>query len=124
MRQEVFVKEQGVAAELEFDGQDKEATHYLAQLAGEVVGTCRLVITDQVAKIERMAIKADWRKQGVGTALLDRVAVEANKEDLSQLVLHSQLRAKDFYLDYGFEVLSQQTFKEAGIEHLKMSFDL
>ncbi|WP_408955317.1 GNAT family N-acetyltransferase [Natroniella sp. ANB-PHB2] len=124
LRQEVFIKEQKVPSDLEFDGKDKEAAQFVAQLAGKVVGTCRLFVKDKAGKLERMAVIKGSRRKGVGSALLNEVVKVAKKRNLSQLTIHAQLQVKDFYLNHGFEVISDQVFVEAGIKHVKMNMKL
>ncbi|MCK8816636.1 GNAT family N-acetyltransferase [Natroniella sulfidigena] len=124
LRQEVFVKEQKVPAKLEFDGKDKEAIHFVAFLADEVVGTCRLLMGNGSGKLERMAVKKEWRGYGIGSALLAEVIKTTKKTKLSQISIHAQLQAKDFYLNQGFKAVNEEIFVEAGIEHIKMNMKL
>ena len=75
IRTKVFQSEQGVSAELEFDGLDDEAVHLLAYLDDQAVGTARIRNIDAVtAKIERLAVLPEARKQGIGKKLMDAEA--------------------------------------------------
>jgi predicted GNAT family N-acyltransferase len=117
LRTQVFVQEQGVPIELEQDGRDASATHALAQdAAGRALGTGRLLPSGQIG---RMAVVAELRKQGIGSALLRALLEAARAAGMSEVHLHAQLSARDFYLSFGFTVASD-IYLEAGIEHLDM----
>ena len=124
LRQEVFVEEQGVPPELELDGKDSSAVHFLVRIEDEVVGTCRLRQEGKLGKVERMAVKEGFRRQGIGSQLLTRLIRFANKEGLKKLNLHAQKQAVGFYQQQGFEITSSDIIQEAGIGHFSMSRDL
>ena len=117
VRQQVFVVEQGVPAELERDALDPVCTHVLARDAdGAVIGTGRLLPD---GRIGRMAVLAGWRGKGIGEAMLDQLVRAATALGLAEVHLHAQLPACDFYARQGF-VPEGERFEEAGIEHLQM----
>jgi len=117
IRNTVFVEEQGVPVDLEWDGLDEHAFHVVAYAAdGTAIGTGRLL---QDAHIGRMSVLKEWRRQRVGTALLDMLLVLANKMGYDEVRLHAQTRVLDFYLRKGFAVEGQE-FMEAGIPHFAM----
>lgn len=124
IRTEVFQKEQGVAAELEFDGLDNDATQLLAYMNGKAVGTARVREIDRnTAKIERLAVLPEARKQGVGKELM-RAALEIIAEqNKSTVLVHAQVYIADLYKQLGFETVGEE-FSEAGIPHVKMSKQL
>ncbi|GAB6099650.1 GNAT family N-acetyltransferase [Halanaerocella petrolearia] len=124
LRKEVFVQEQGVSLELEIDGKDNEAEHFIVKEGEEVIGTCRLRNQAEIGKVERMAVRSKFRKQGIGTELITKVISFATRNNLSALTLHAQLSARDFYNKNGFQVVSEEIIIEAGIEHLKMKLEL
>ena len=78
-------------------------------------------IIDNKAKLERMAIDKEYRKQGLGSVLLHKVISFAKEKNIKEIYLHSQLKAKEFYASNGFKLISESTFMEAGIEHVKMN---
>ena len=119
LRHEVFVIEQAVPAALERDECDDSATHLVALRGDEVVGTLRIVITGQTAKIGRMAVRAALRKTGVGSRLMDCAAEVASQMGVRDIVLHAQLTAKDFYRRLGYRE-EGGVFEEAGILHVSM----
>ena len=117
LRETVFVIEQGVPLELEWDGLDSKAIHLLAVAAnGTPVGTARL-LTD--GHIGRMAVLADWRRQGIGSALLQRLLEISSERQLPPPFLNAQTRAVEFYRRFGFEVEGDE-FMDAGIPHRRM----
>jgi len=118
IRTAVFVEEQGVPQELEWDGLDDHAYHVMAVAAdGAPIGTGRLL---QDGHIGRVAVLKQWRGKGVGKALLDILMVVANKMGYEEVKLHAQTRVADFYLRRGF-VAQGREFMEAGIPHISMT---
>ena len=116
----VFIEEQGVAAEIERDGLDDEATHALALHDGRVVATGRFVVQDgTVARVGRMAVLAPHRRQGLGSALLEALEAEARRQHLRSVELHSQAYVRRFYEERGYRA-EGQPFVEAGIDHVTM----
>ncbi len=117
VRQAVFVVEQSVPAELEWDGQDEECLHVLAESSNrDVIGTGRL---QPSGKIGRMAVLRPWRGIGVGSALLRALIEAASALGIDEVYLHAQDRAVDFYDRFGFESEGDE-FMEAGIPHRLM----
>lgn len=118
IRTRVFIEEQGVPPELEWDGLDEHAYHIVAYAPdGVAIGTGRLT---QDGHIGRVAVLEEWRGKGVGKALLDMLLVVANKMGNDEVKLNAQVRARDFYLKCGF-VAEGNEFMEAGIPHLAMT---
>ena len=117
IRSDVFVKEQRVPPEEEWDGRDENALHVLAvTLEGKPVGTARLLDSGQIG---RMAVLREYRKQGIGGAMLRRLLELAEEHKISNLFLNAQISAVGFYKRFGF-VEEGDTFMEAGIIHRKM----
>ena len=119
LRHEVFVVEQGVAAELEMDGLDEHATHLVAIRDGRVVGTLRILEEGGLAKIGRVAVRASLRGSGIGSRLMQRAAAVISGQGFSEIVLHAQVSVKQFYLRLGY-VEEGDLFDEAGIPHISM----
>jgi predicted GNAT family N-acyltransferase len=121
VRRLVFQEEQGVSADLEFDGEDGAAKHFMACLDGKVVGTARLryLKEQNTAKIERVAVLSSFRRQGIGFAIMNYVLNCLQEEGIRTAKIHSQEQAKFFYQELGFK---QQglPFDEAGIRHIAM----
>lgn len=117
IRYTVFVEEQQVPVDEEWDGRDAAAIHVLAVTdAAQPVGTARLLDDGQIG---RMAVLREYRRRGIGSALLQRLLTIAATRHITGLFLNAQIDAVDFYRCHGFEGVGP-TFVEAGIVHLKM----
>ena len=119
IRRRVFQDEQGVPAELEFDGDDDSAVHVIATGDGAVIGTGRLVLHAGYAKVGRMAVLREWRGSGAGRAILLALMTEAVRRGSTRMVLHAQVHAIGFYERSGFRIVGDE-FDEAGIPHRRM----
>ena len=119
IRYRVFVSEQGVPEEMEWDEYDEHAIHALAFIDDQAVGTARLKLNNQTAKIGRMAVLAEQRRQGVGFAMLDALVKAAREQQIKLIELHAQVHAQEFYAKLGF-IATGDIFPEAGIDHIKM----
>jgi predicted GNAT family N-acyltransferase len=119
IRMRVFVREQGVPAEIEIDDHDRRAIHFLALISGKAVGTARVVFNRGSAKIGRMAVLKSFRRRGVGAKLLRRAVAAANKHGARKIYLHAQVVVIGFYEKFGFHSVGP-VFEEAGIAHRKM----
>ncbi|MGF1645294.1 MAG: GNAT family N-acetyltransferase [Thiotrichales bacterium] len=122
IRKVVFIEEQGVPAELEWDGRDPESRHVLAEThAGVAIATGRLLAGGQIG---RMAVLCAYRNRGVGSAVLVRLIDRARNETrLERVFLHAQTRAITFYARHGFRAEGDE-FIEAGIPHRAMALRL
>ena len=117
VREAVFVREQGVPMDLEWDGLDAGCVHALAESdAGQAIGTGRLLADGHIG---RMAVLRDWRGCGVGAALLAFLLAEAQRLGMPEVVLHAQTHALAFYARHGF-IAEGPLFVEAGIPHQRM----
>lgn len=125
IREIVFVAEQGVPADIELDEHDPRCLHALARdETGAAVGTGRLLPSERrdgrsTARIGRMAVLKAWRGQGIGSAILLRLLEAARDRADTDVVLASQLHARDFYLAHGF-LEEGEEFLDAGIPHRAM----
>ncbi|WP_053269445.1 GNAT family N-acetyltransferase [Pseudomonas chlororaphis] len=116
IREAVFIVEQSVPPELEWDADDDSAAHFLALEGDFPIGTARLLPDGQVG---RVSVLKDWRGLKVGDALMQAVIGEAEKRGLKQLMLSAQVQATAFYERLGFSIVSEE-FLEAGIPHVDM----
>jgi predicted GNAT family N-acyltransferase len=117
VREPVFVQEQQVPIELEWDELDPLCVHVIARDSeGRPIGTGRLT---PERKVGRMAVLPDWRGRGVGDALLLALIGQAELRRWPELRLHSQVSALGFYVKHGFVPYGER-FVEAGIEHQSM----
>ena len=121
VRSTVFIQEQNVPEALEWDGEDAHASHVLAcDTQGRAIGTARLLLHDDRAHIGRMAVLKGWRKQGVGSAVLECVIAEARRRGASSALLNAQTKAVAFYEHTGFTREGTE-FLDAGIPHFRMT---
>lgn len=120
IRHKVFIDEQKVPQEEEWDGLDPECQHFLAMLDGKPVGTARLLPD---AHIGRVAVLANARGTGLGVLLM-QAAIEASRHaGYSQVALSAQVQALAFYERLGF-VAHGDEFLDAGIPHREMTLSL
>lgn len=120
IRQRVFVLEQGVPEDIEYDGRDPDCHHVLALVNRDPVGTGRLMPT---GKIGRLAVLPASRRHGIGSRLLERLVGLAREGGLREVYLHAQVHALRFYVAHGF-VAEGPEFDEAGIRHRRMRLAL
>ncbi|MEO7478941.1 MAG: GNAT family N-acetyltransferase [Lysobacteraceae bacterium] len=121
VREPVFVVEQQVPIELEWDALDPICQHVIARdIENQPIGTGRL--TPQ-RKIGRMAVMREWRGRGVGEALLIALIDAARAQRWPDVILHAQVDAIGFYEKYGFIAFDAE-FVEAGIRHQAMRLEL
>ncbi|HYW02774.1 MAG TPA: GNAT family N-acetyltransferase [Gammaproteobacteria bacterium] len=117
IRERVFVREQGVPPELEWDGEDAGAIHVLAFAGdGSAVGTGRMLATGQIG---RMAVLPGHRRSGIGGEILEMLIAEGHRRGMPAPFLHAQTHALDFYRGHGFHP-EGGVFMDAGIPHRLM----
>jgi predicted GNAT family N-acyltransferase len=122
VREIVFIDEQRVPRELEFDERDPLCRHVLAFDGETPVGTGRLDLA-YGGKVGRVAVVATHRRSGVGAAVMQRLHAIAHDARQPRLWCNAQLTAVPFYERLGY-VTSGPTFLEAGIEHVRMEYAL
>lgn len=121
VREPVFVVEQQVPQEEEWDDLDPKCRHVIARDSEhKPIGTGRLTPEH---KIGRMAVLREWRGKGVGEALLVALIDQARAQGLREVSLNSQVGALGFYEKFGFKPYGEQ-FEEAGIQHRAMKLEL
>ena len=124
VRQEVFILEQGVPAELELDELDSSAAHVLAYQDAHCIGTGRLLnLSAKQAQIGRMAVLAKFRGKGIGKQILQKLVDLAASQGVLEIILHSQVSAIPFYGKLGFQAQGD-VYEEAGIPHRNMMLTL
>jgi YbgC/YbaW family acyl-CoA thioester hydrolase len=125
IRTDVFVHEQRIPADLEWDEADAGALHALARnRLGQPVGTGRLLQpAPGQARIGRMAVSRVLRGTGLGRDLLLTLVDAARRRGDREVILHAQRSAEAFYRGLGFEPRGEP-FEEAGIAHIEMQLPL
>lgn len=121
VRTEVFIREQGVTPELEWDGVDEVCQHALAlSAAGHTIGCGRIT---QDGHIGRMAVLANWRGQGVGSSLLGLLLDYARSQNYIRVELNAQIQVVSFYRRFNFTDFGE-VFMDANMPHIKMQLHL
>ncbi|WP_096200242.1 GNAT family N-acetyltransferase [Bacillus sp. FJAT-45350] len=126
IRKEVFVKEQEVPLEDEFDEFDtvnEKCEHILMYYNDEPVGTGRLRFVNGVGKIERICILKSYRKMGFGKNIIKALENIAKEKEVFKVKLHGQTQAEGFYKNLGYKT-SSDIFMEDGIPHVLMVKEL
>jgi len=126
IRIEVFVKEQGVPLEDEFDEFDTLnglSEHILVYYNEQPVGTGRVRWVDGIGKLERICILEPYRKFGLGKVIINALEEIAEEKGVSQVKLHGQTQAEVFYKKLGYQT-SSSMFIEDGIPHILMIKEL
>jgi predicted GNAT family N-acyltransferase len=118
VRETVFIDEQRVPRELEFDDRDPLCLHVLAFDGDAPVATGRLDL-GLGGKVGRVAVVATHRRGGVGAAVMERLHALARERNEARLWCHAQLTAVPFYERLGY-LRSGPIFVEAGIDHVLM----
>lgn len=117
VRMPVFVQEQQVPYEIDFDNNDALAVHWLAYGKKNVpVGTARLL---KDGHFGRMAVIKMYRSQGIGRSIIQAAMDHAGSVGMESIYLNSQLQAKSFYEGLGFQEYGD-VFFEANIAHISM----
>ena len=120
IRKKVFIEEQGVPEEIELDELDKSSFHAICFLNNHPVATGRLIkVSENHFQIGRMAVLKEYRRYGLGKAVIDFLENEAIETGAKTITLHAQEYVKNFYLKSGYYEKGN-VFLEAGILHIEM----
>jgi predicted GNAT family N-acyltransferase len=119
LRERVFCGEQGVELAAERDGLDDQALHVVSVRDGRVLGTCRVLVSDGIGRLGRMAVEPDARGRGIGAELLAEAERAARAAGADRMRLHAQIAARSLYSRAGYEQVGD-AFVEEGIDHVTM----
>jgi predicted GNAT family N-acyltransferase len=122
VRQAVFVEEQKVPPEYEYDEYDKTALHFLALHGKKPVGTARVVFKDdgKTAKIGRVAVLKSARGLGIGAAIMRAIEADSDARKADKFLLESQTHAIPFYERLGYTAYGDE-YLDCDIPHRFMS---
>ena len=120
VRTAVFIKEQQVEPDFEWDELDLSAVHLLALLDNQAIACLRII---DHKKIGRMAVLKPWRVLGIGKALLVKAIEICNQQGSQQIILSAQSHAVGFYTKAGFEVISDE-YCDVNIPHVDMQLTI
>lgn len=118
IRTKVFIQEQNVPTELEWDEFDNDATHILAYYDGKAVGTARLLSDGHIG---RMSVLKNYRNRTIGEMMLKYLLEIAQKNSNTKIVLSAQNHAVEFYKKQGF-IVTSDVYLDAGIPHYDMEY--
>jgi predicted GNAT family N-acyltransferase len=122
IREKVFIQEQKVTPQLEWDGMDEKAIHFLVFNDNAAIGCARAIVIKDHMQLGRMAVLKEYRGQGIGSALIEKAMTTAKLNQLSAIYISAQCHAIDFYKKFGFEVTSD-IYLDAEIPHRDMTLD-
>jgi predicted GNAT family N-acyltransferase len=122
IREKVFIQEQKVTHQLEWDGIDEKAIHFLVFNDKAAIGCARAIVIKDHMQLGRMAVLKEYRGQGIGSALIEKAMTTAKLNQLSAIYISAQCHAIDFYKKFGFEVTSD-IYLDAEIPHRDMTLD-
>lgn len=122
IREKVFIEEQKVTSQLEWDGMDKEAIHFLAFKDEKAIGCARALVIEYCMQLGRIAVLKEYRGEGIGSALIEKAMTTAKLNQLSAIYISAQCHAIDFYKKFGFEVTSD-IYLDAEIPHRDMTLN-
>lgn len=119
VRNVVFIREQNVPSQIEFDGLDEESTHVIVKFKDKTIGCARIRSIDGKMKLERIAVLKEYRRRGFGKRLVEYLILYCIQGNAKEIILHAQYYLKNFYEEFGFKPRGE-AFAEAGIKHIEM----
>ena len=127
IRKEVFINEQQVPKEIEYESNEHERIHCCLYLDSKLIAYGRIVLSYACAhkalnknvRVGRVCVRKEYRNQGYGKKIMNFIEDKLKEWRVSKIEVHAQLHAKDFYHSLGYKI-NGSVFKEAGIEHIEM----
>jgi predicted GNAT family N-acyltransferase len=116
----VFIDEQFVTPEFEWDEIDTDAVHLLATYEDQPIACLRII---EYQKIGRMAVIEQWRCMGIGAEMLQQAIAICRKQGSKYIKLSAQTHAIGFYKKAGFEQISDE-YCDVDIPHVDMQLDI
>ncbi|MDR2760333.1 MAG: GNAT family N-acetyltransferase [Rickettsiales bacterium] len=124
MRKSVFIEEQGISPEDEFDGHDfdLDEIHYVVYKGEKPAATMRVWVKENCLNLQRFSVLKEYRGGGIASNLLQLVIRDAFTfpPNIKEIEFHAQAYLKDFYKKFGFEIKGEE-FEEVGIRHIEMN---
>jgi predicted GNAT family N-acyltransferase len=125
IRNTVYVGEQECPFDEEYDGNDFSATHMLAYIEDEPVGTLRLRFFADFAKIERVAVRKEYRETGVATRLIQAATKVCQKKGYRRAYAHIQQQLVPFWNKLGFQIMENtRRFIFSDFEYIEVVADI
>lgn len=124
IRNAVFIDEQGVMPEEEFDGSDDYSEGVVLYLDNKAVATGRIIVGERgECLIGRVACLKECRGKGIGKVLMEELLRRCKEKGFDAVYVHAQTRVRGFYESLGFNAYGQ-IFMEADIPHVMMKIEL
>lgn len=123
IRKVVFMDEQKVSFEDEFDLLEKERIPFVVYDGSKPIATARLNIQKEYTKIERVCVLKEYRNKGIGELLMNYLLELCKRQYITEVIISAQLQALGFYEKLGFVKFGDQ-FLDANIPHYKMKKNL
>lgn len=120
IREQVFIQEQGIAPEDEWDDLDATVLHFIVYDREQPIATARLLPQHSVG---RVAVLMPYRKQGIGKILMEHIIDYARQQNLPYLKLSAQTYVTAFYEALGFVVQGEE-YLDCGIPHIDMTLEV
>lgn len=117
IREQVFIIEQNISPEDEWDEQDPISLHFILYREGQAIATARLLADNSIG---RVAVLKAYRGLGLGLFIMQAIIAEAQREGRSELHLSAQVHAVEFYRALGFEQQGE-VYLDCNIPHITMS---
>ena len=124
IRSAVFLSEQHCPYAEEFDGNDFTATQYLGLVGGEPASTCRTRYFAEFAKLERVAVRREFRKSGVAAQMIDYSLELCRQKGYRRVYGHAQARLVPFWQKFGFEPINSEKFTFSDHEYVEIECQL
>jgi len=108
IRNQVFVIEQGIPIELDFDGLDEQSYHALVTDNNSLVGTARLtIVDDKNAVMARVAVLKEYRGSGIATKLINALLSHAREINIDSIEIHAHEHLRGYYENFGFKYIKK-----------------
>ncbi|MBU0713359.1 GNAT family N-acetyltransferase [bacterium] len=118
----VFIDEQKVPYDIEMDEYEYSSLHVLGEIDGEPVAAGRLRFINEWAKLERIAVRKEYRNRGYGHDIVEFMLAVAREKSYHKFKMHAQAHLRDYYARHGFKTQGGK-FKEADINHYLMTME-
>lgn len=119
LRRKVFIDEQNVPAEEEFDADDLTAVHIVAIRNGDVLGCLRVIVDDDHVKIGRVVVARQARGAGIASRMITKAMQDHRSLRNNRFYLTAQSDKIALYAKFGFEAFGN-TFDDGGMPHVAM----
>lgn len=116
IRTDVFIQEQNIAENEEWDVEDEKSLHFVMYDQNQAIATARLLENNSIG---RVAVLKNYRGQGIGQQLMQHIIAVAREEQRAFLKLSAQVHAIGFYENLGFQVQGE-SYLDCGIPHVDM----